>query len=66
MHTNPLASTLATVTLGPELVVANLTMFPLLRAADGSVPLDYSVLDEALAAGVVEITEVSEEGSVQS
>ena len=64
MHTNPLAATLATVTLGPELVVANLTMFPLLRAADGSVPLDYSVLDEALAAGVVEITEVSEEGSV--
>ncbi|MEO6238330.1 MAG: DUF6569 family protein [Vicinamibacterales bacterium] len=61
MQTNPLAATLATVTLGPELVVDNLTMFPLLRAADASVPLDYSVLDEALAAGVVEITEVSEQ-----
>ena len=64
MHTNPLAATLAAVTLGPELVVDNLTMFPLLRAAAARAPLDYSVLDEALAAGVVEITEVSEQGSV--
>ncbi len=64
MHTNPLAATLATVTLGPDIVIDNLTMFALLRAADASVPLDYSVLDDALAAGVVEITEVSEQGSV--
>ena len=39
-------------------------MFPLLCAADAPVLLDYSVLDDALAAGFVEITEVSEQGSV--
>jgi len=63
MQTSPLAAALASVTLGPEVVVDNLTMFPLLRAVDPA-PLDYSVLDDALAAGVVEITEVSEQGSV--
>ncbi len=51
MQTSPLAATLASVTLGPEVVVGNLTMFPLLRAADAPVLLDYSVLDDALAAG---------------
>jgi hypothetical protein len=78
MHTNPLVAALDAITLGPEVVVDNLTMIPLLAKAPApststlrpntiSIPstsLDYLVLDEALAAGLVEITEVSEQGSV--
>jgi hypothetical protein len=65
MHMNPLAAALDAVTLGAEVVVDNLTMIPILsRLAPPVSRLDYLVLDEALAAGVVEITEVSEQGSV--
>lgn len=74
MHTNPpaprlrtaspLAAALDSITLGPAVVVQNLTMIPLLRAVSDPAPLDYMVLDEALAAGFVEITEISEQGSV--
>ena len=65
MHTNPLAAALDAVTLGREVVVDNLTMIPILsRFAPPASRLDYLVLDEALEAGVVEITEVSEQGSV--
>jgi len=63
MH-NPIAAALASVTLGPEVVVDNLTMIPLLRKAAETSTLDYLVLDDALAAGFAEITEVSEQGSV--
>ena len=67
MH-NPVAASLASVALGPEVVVDNLTMIPLLfkdsSTEAGASTLDYLVLDEALASGVVEITEISEQGSV--
>jgi hypothetical protein len=39
-------------------------MYPLLRHDESSEPLRYLVLDDALASGVVEITEVSEQGRV--
>ena len=60
--TQPLRTALTSVTLGPEVTFDNLTMIPLLgtRAA----PKEYAVLDDALASGAVEITEISEHGSV--
>src|SRR5436190_10389036 len=69
MHTNPVAAALASVLLGPEVVVDNLTMIPLLfkealKSEPRSPGSDYLLLDEALAGGFVEITEVSEQGSV--
>jgi hypothetical protein len=48
--------------IGPPIEAGNLTMFPLL-AANESAPA-YATLDEALAAGFVKVTEVSESGSV--
>jgi hypothetical protein len=69
MDTNPLAAALGSVTLGPPVSVDNLTMFPLVAKLPETVrtpgaSLNYLVLDEALASGRVEITEVSEQGSV--
>jgi hypothetical protein len=88
MHTNPVAAALASISLGPSVVVHNLTMIPLLRRDLGGVGapgthstsaistsgtlgafgtdsgVGYSLLDDALGAGSVEITEVSEQGSV--
>ena len=64
MPTNPVAAAVAAVTLGPEVVVDNLTMIPLLLRTLEPSTLEYLVLDEALASGLVEITEVSEQGSV--
>jgi hypothetical protein len=64
MPTNPVAAAIAAVTLGPEVVVDNLTMIPLLLSTLEPSTLEYLVLDEALASGLVEITEVSEQGSV--
>jgi hypothetical protein len=65
------AGALAEVTLGREIVVGNLTMVPLVARAgkhpEHPVPFlspNYSLLDAALARGVTEITEVSEQGSV--
>lgn len=87
MH-NPVAAALASVALGPEVVVDNLTMIPLLAKHQDSSTVStsstfstrtfstlgtfstlstvpaYLLLDDALASGVVEITEVSEQGSV--
>lgn len=72
MHTTPIAAALASITLGPAVRVRNLTMIPLIakepspgagRAARAPAA-DYVVLDDALSAGLVEITEVSEQGSV--
>ena len=77
MATTCIAQTLSSITLGPELTLENLTMLPLLQhrspsrtsgtrehpAAPRSTP-DYLVLDDALALGYVEITEVSDQGSV--
>jgi ARG/rhodanese/phosphatase superfamily protein len=77
MHTNPLAAALDSVTLGPEVIVQNLTMIPLVLKQQprgtfstlgtpgtvGTSP-EYFVLDDALSSGLVEITEVSDQGSV--
>jgi hypothetical protein len=72
MHTSPIARMLSFVAPGPEVVFQNLAMIPLLprRRADGVEQVfspngaAYVVLDEALAAGEVEITEISEMGRV--
>ena len=65
MATTRIAQTLSSITFGPEVTLDNLTMVPLLdeRPAGASIP-NYIVLDDALAHGYVDITEVSEAGSV--
>jgi hypothetical protein len=50
------------VTFGPEIAFQNLTVVPIVGEAEHG--RDYVTLDEALADGSVEITEVSEAGSV--
>jgi hypothetical protein len=78
MSTNCIADLLSSVIPGLEVTFENLTMVPLLArglkpASSGSripdpgsrlQPPDYAVLDDALASGFFEITEVSEQGSV--
>lgn len=75
MLTNVIATAIDSVVLGSSVVVHNLTMIPLVRKKPSREPrstnpdprtalLDYSVLDDALSAGAVEITEISEAGSV--
>jgi hypothetical protein len=59
--------TLSSVSLGPEITYENLTMLPLLGTsvpASESEHPDYVLLDDALAAGWADVTEVSEHGSV--
>ena len=56
------ANTLETLALGEPVVHENLAMFPLLGGKPGEPP--YNTLREALDAGTVEVTEVSEGGSV--
>ncbi len=66
--TNPIARALSSITLGDPIACGNLTMIPMvLRAPAGAPdqsPLDYLTLDEALASGLTEITEISTQGSV--
>jgi ARG and Rhodanese-Phosphatase-superfamily-associated Protein domain len=63
--TDPVVGLLNRVSLGDAVVFQNLTMFPLVCPRQERRPeLEYVVLDDGLAAGAVEITEVSEEGSV--
>ena len=57
-----IANTLETLALGDPVVHENLAMFPLLGGKPGEPP--YNTLREALDAGTVEVTEVSEGGSV--
>ena len=64
MPNNCLSPTLSSITVGPELTFENLTMLPLLRTEAGTSNAVYDVLDDALASGFVEITEVSAHGSV--
>jgi hypothetical protein len=62
-----IAHALADVALGPQVTFQNLTMVPLLqRSAPAELhgTPNYLVLDDALARGGVEITEVSEQGRV--
>jgi hypothetical protein len=63
MPTNCLAHTLSSIAFGSELTFENLTMVPLL-ATEAPSRAVYDVLDEALASGSFEITEVSDHGSV--
>jgi hypothetical protein len=63
MPTNCLAHTLSSIAFGSELTFENLTMVPLL-ANEAPTSAGYDVLDEALASGSFEITEVSDHGSV--
>ena len=64
MHINPVATALASVSCGVPLTVENLTMVPLVARRPSSPVFDYVLLDDALASGAAEITEVSDEGSV--
>src|SRR5262245_21648948 len=53
---------LAHVQIGTETTFGNMTMFPLLDGNGGAA--DYLTLDDAIGRGLVQITEVSGEGSV--
>lgn len=72
MPTNAVAAALDAISLGSPVVVRNLTMIPLLAKQPGSTAGTlgtdrggtYSLLDDAIASGAVEITEVSDQGSV--
>jgi hypothetical protein len=56
MNKNPIERALAEITVGPEVVVENLIMFPLLgRPAKR---LDFVTLDDAIHENSSEITEV--------
>ena len=72
MHTPAVAAALSSVVIDKPVSFENLVMFPLVlregldrRAANADMPAsDYETLGEALASGCVEITEVSDQGSV--
>ena len=72
MNQSFIADTLASVGIGQPLRFENLVMFPLLEhrpelAAEEPRThrrINYNVLDDAITGGFVEITEVSDQGSV--
>jgi hypothetical protein len=65
MTINFIAQALSSIAFGPEITFENLTMLPLLQnTSEAPGASHYLVLDDALMDGVVEITEVSEQGSV--
>jgi hypothetical protein len=59
---NPISRFLSSLEFGTPVHVKNLSMFPVLLAAEQSA--GYLTLDEALAQGWAKVTEVSEHGSV--
>jgi hypothetical protein len=59
---DPIIATLDSIEIGTPVTAANLSMFPLLLREDVAPP--YQTLDEALAAGLASVTEVTESGSV--
>ncbi|MDE0309435.1 MAG: hypothetical protein OXI60_06340 [Acidiferrobacterales bacterium] len=59
---NCISSTLDGVAIGSPQTHLNLTMFPLL--GEKPVEIDYLLLDQALEQGAIEISEVSDSGSV--
>jgi hypothetical protein len=59
---DPITAALDHVEVGTPVIAANLAMYPLLLPED-SAP-GYLTLDDALAAGLASVTEVSESGSV--
>lgn len=54
----------AGLTLGEPIVQRQMAMFPLLAARTSAARHSYLTLDEALAAGTAQVTEVSHDGSV--
>jgi hypothetical protein len=56
------AQLLQSLSIGAPITVDNLTMFPLLRTGTGAA--GYRLLDESLDAGLAEVTEISDGGSV--
>jgi hypothetical protein len=54
--------TLSGLTTGEAIRAKNVTVFPIFNPGNGN--LQYTTLDEAMAAGSVEVTEVNEVGSV--
>jgi hypothetical protein len=76
MTTTHIARALSSIEIGPDVAYENLVMFPLLRKDTASrieppafnpgtrQDAPYDVLDDALASGAVEVTEVSTHGSV--
>jgi len=59
----PIATALSATTLGIDVTVQNLTMFPLL-SEEGETRAPYLTLDEALSEGWARITEIGEAGRV--
>ena len=55
---------IAGLTPGEPIVQRQMAMFPLLDGKAGAAPRTYLTLDEALAAGTAQVTEVSHDGSV--
>ncbi|MDE2904462.1 MAG: TIGR02452 family protein, partial [Acidobacteriota bacterium] len=55
---------IAGLTLGEPIVRRQMAMLPLLDGQAGAAPRAYLTLDEALAAGTAQVTEVSHDGSV--
>jgi hypothetical protein len=65
MHTTPVTAALSSVVVGPPVMFRTITMYPLLTRDPGARRAPgYRILDDALALGLVEVTEVSEQGSV--
>lgn len=61
---DPVSTYLSGLRLGPSQTHQNLTLIPLLAAADAAV--EYVSLDDALKSGMVDISEISDGGSVQN
>jgi hypothetical protein len=65
MHTSPIAEALSSVAVAQPVTFRNITMFPLVAREEQSPPRNaYQLLDDGLASGLVEVTEVSEQGRV--
>src|SRR3954469_17715586 len=60
MHINLLAATLDALTVGSPVIFENLAMLPLVKTEHRTSTIDYALLDDALASGAGEITDVSE------
>src|SRR5262245_56841246 len=65
MNPSPIARSLSSVALASQIAFENVVMFPLVRRdAEVRTVADYQTLNQALDAGLFEITEISEQGSV--
>ncbi len=65
MHTPSVSAALGSIVVAPPVAFENLVMFPLvLRDEVQPGVADYHTLDDALSRGEVEITEISDQGSV--